>query len=176
MFGKIFGKQNRTKSNENDAATNNSIQRLQQAVSHLDEREVEMDNKMQACYDNARDKVRNGDTKGAIDDLREKENLKLALDALQAERLSAENHIFALQSANDNEQTLKELTKQSITLQKTVKDLDMNTIQNSGDNDLITKADQVVYMMNAVDNIISNPLVQRVCYLSHEYYMAIYTH
>jgi len=76
MFGRLFG-QSTSKQSKPTTDLNTSIQQVRSAVQQLEKREAHLENKIQQCLKTAKEKAKRKDKKGAMFELKKKNNLNL---------------------------------------------------------------------------------------------------
>ena len=103
MHGKLFG----SKKVEKKINPNDTIQQMRGMVTTLDKREAHLNKKVQICLNNAKEKSKKSDKKGALFELKKKKMLEGQIDKIQGQKLNLEVQIMSLEDAIQNKNTLQ---------------------------------------------------------------------
>jgi len=157
MFGRLFGTKQGGGGGGNakkpSANLNDSIQQLRGAVTALDKREVHMEKKIQVCLNNAKEKSKKRDKKGALYELKKKKQLENQLNSIQGKKLNLETQIMALEDAHLNKETLKAMKTSSQAMKATVKESDLDKA-----DELMEDLNENMDMINEMNEAMSQPI------------------
>jgi charged multivesicular body protein 4 len=148
MFGRLFGT-NQPKSKKPPPNLNDSIQLLRKATNQLEKREVHLEKKIQVCLNNAKQKSRKRDKKGALYELKKKKQLEKQLESIQGKKLNLETQIMTLEDAHLNKETLKAMKTSAAVMKSTVKESDLDRADELME-DINEAMDQVAEMNEAM--------------------------
>jgi len=158
MFGRLFGTQkgggggNAKKAAPN---LNDSIQQLRGAVTALDKREAHLEKKIQVCLNNAKEKSKKRDKKGALYELKKKKQLENQLNSIQGKKLNLETQIMALEDAHLNKETLKAMKTSANAMKATVKETDLDKA-----DELMEDMNEQMDMIQEMNEAMANPIGQ----------------